>query len=85
MAYEPPADLPTPQRDPVADEQDLLTIAEAASRLHEQLIEARGQLASVDADGDTAQTDRAAALRERIEVLEQGMQRYDTLRRERAR
>lgn len=84
MGYEPATDLPVPEHDPVADEQDLLTVLEASARLHDNLVEARAQLASLLAGTGSAPPERAAALRTRIEVLESGMRRYDELRRDRA-
>lgn len=82
MGYEAPEDLAAPEHDPVADEQDLLTVQEAAARLYDQLGVARAQL--TEAESAVASSARVAALRQRVDVLEMGMQRYDVLRRERA-
>jgi hypothetical protein len=81
MAYQSPSDLETPEHDPIADEQDLLTVKEAAARLHDQLGTVRAEVAEAEsAGGPSGQLD---ALRHRISTLEIGMQRYDTLRRAR--
>lgn len=77
----PPSDLAPPTHDPIADEQDLLTIQEAAARLHEQLAEARTLLA--DAVSSRASPADRDALRHRVDVLEAGVSRYDALRRAR--
>jgi hypothetical protein len=81
MAYQSPTDLDAPEHDPIADEQDLLTVKEAAARLHDQLGVVRSQLS--EAETAAAPAVRLDALRRRINVLEIGMQRYDRLRRER--
>lgn len=64
-----------PEHDPVADEQDLLTIREATARLHDELAETRSRLARAESAG--APPPRIEALRERIGVLELGIERYD--------
>ncbi|WP_181781506.1 hypothetical protein [Pseudonocardia pini] len=84
MPYQTPDDLGVPEHDPIADEQDLLTVLEAAARLHDQLGEARQQLATAESGPDSAPQQRLDALHDRIEVLERGLERYDRLRRERA-
>jgi len=84
VTYEPAADLPVPEHDPIAEEQDLLTVLEASARLHEHLLEAREQLAELGPDAAAEHPDQVAALTTRIDVLEEGMRRYDRLRRERA-
>jgi len=78
-----PAGLGPPEHDPIADEQDLLTVAEAAARLHDELGESRARLAAAQAD--EAPAGRIEALRGRIEALEAGLQRYEQLRRDRLR
>jgi hypothetical protein len=75
------AALGQPEHDPLADEQDLLTVVEAAARLHDELGETRARLAAAQADG--APAGRIEALRGRIEVLELGLDRYQQLRRDR--
>jgi hypothetical protein len=82
MARQVPADPGQPEHDPVADEQDLLTVLEAAARLHDELGETRARLAAAESGG--APPERIEALRDRIEVLELGMERYDRHRRDRA-
>lgn len=79
MAYEIPAGLAPPEHDPIAGEQDLLTIQEAAARLHDQLGTTRARLTQAEAAAEPAA--RIEALRHRIDALEIGMQRYDLLRR----
>jgi hypothetical protein len=81
MAYQSPSDLEAPEHDPIADEQDLLTVKEAAARLNDQLGTVRAELAEAESAG--APSGRLAALRHRIDTLEIGMQRYDMLRRAR--
>jgi hypothetical protein len=76
-----PARLGPPEHDPIADEQDLLTVAEAAARLHDELGETRDRLAAAESGG--APLGRIEALRRRIEVLEVGLERYQRLRRDR--
>ena len=75
------ARLGPPEHDPIADEQDLLTVAEAAARLHDELAEARARLTAAQAD--RAPAGRIEALRGRIEVLELGLDRYQQRRRDR--
>ncbi|GAA1851372.1 hypothetical protein GCM10009836_34200 [Pseudonocardia ailaonensis] len=84
MPYRTPEDLGVPVHDPVADEQDLLTIPEAAARLHDELVEARERLAAAQSSPDPVSVERVDALRGRVEALETGLERYDRLRRARA-
>lgn len=81
MTDQAPADLGRPEHDPIADEQDLLTVLEAAARLHDELGETRTRLATAESGG--APPGRIEALRRRIEVLERGIERYEQLRRDR--
>ena len=78
-----PAGLGPPEHDPLADEQDLLTVLEAAARLHDELGETRARLATAESGG--APPGRIEALCRRIEVLELGIERYDRHRRDRLR
>jgi hypothetical protein len=77
VSYERPADVVPPEHDPIADEQDLLTIEEAAARLEDQLRAARARL--IEAEGSAEHVDRIDGLRRRVDALEIGMQRYDLL------
>jgi hypothetical protein len=81
MAEHAPGGLGQPEHDPIADEQDLLTVLEAAARLHDELGETRTRLAVAESGG--APPGRIEALRRRIEALELGMERYDRHRRDR--
>jgi hypothetical protein len=60
-----------PAHDPLADEMDLLTIQEAAARLHDNLVAARADLESAGVSST-----RADVLRRRVEMLEEGVRRY---------
>ncbi|HLM06763.1 MAG TPA: hypothetical protein VK402_16410 [Blastococcus sp.] len=60
-----------PAHDPLADEMDLLTLQEAAARLHENLVAARADLESAGVSSP-----RADVLRCRVETLEDGVRRY---------
>lgn len=64
-----------PAHDPLADEMDLLTIQEAAARLHENLAEARADL-----DSAGPSSPRVEVLRRRVETLEEGVRRYAVMR-----
>lgn len=64
-----------PGHDPVAGEQDLLTIREAAARLHDELAQTRARLDAAASGG--ASPARIAALRDRTGVLMSGIERYE--------
>jgi hypothetical protein len=81
MGEHAPGGLGLPEHDPLADEQDLLTVLEAAARLHDELGETRARLAGAESGG--APPGRIEALRRRIEVLELGIERYDRHRLDR--
>jgi hypothetical protein len=60
---------PLPGRDPLADDDDLLTMGEAGARLTEELDSERARLAALETDPGTDDT-ALTALRRRVELLE---------------
>jgi hypothetical protein len=60
---------PLPGRDPLADDDDLLTMGEAGARLTEELTAERARLLVAEA-ADDAQAAGVDALRRRVALLE---------------